>query len=70
VGGGAEPRACSGEKAEKLLAATAAFWRSWLSASRYRGRWREVVHRSALTLKLLTYAGRPAAAPRSSCTPS
>jgi GH15 family glucan-1,4-alpha-glucosidase len=36
--------------------ATAAFWRGWLSRSRYSGRWREMVHRSALTLKLLTYA--------------
>jgi GH15 family glucan-1,4-alpha-glucosidase len=34
--------------------ATAAFWRSWLARSRYVGRWREMVHRSALTLKLLT----------------
>jgi len=56
VGSDAVPRACSGEEAEELLAATVAFWRNWLSASRYRGRWREVVHRSALTLKLLTYA--------------
>ena len=31
----AGPRACSGEEAEGLLAATAAFWRNWLSASRY-----------------------------------
>ena len=36
--------------------ATAAYWRRWLRRSRYGGRWREIVHRSALTLKLLTYA--------------
>src|ERR1700722_5496107 len=30
------------------------FWQSWMSRSKYRGRWREMVNRSALTLKLLT----------------
>ena len=30
------------------------FWLGWISRSRYRGRWREMVNRSALTLKLLT----------------
>jgi len=35
--------------------ATVAFWRGWLRRSRYSGRWREMVHRSALALKLLTY---------------
>jgi GH15 family glucan-1,4-alpha-glucosidase len=36
--------------------ATVGYWRTWLSHSRYRGRWREMVNRSALTLKLLTFA--------------
>jgi GH15 family glucan-1,4-alpha-glucosidase len=32
---------------------TAQFWKTWISKSNYRGRWREMVHRSALVLKLL-----------------
>ncbi len=32
------------------------FWKAWLRTSRYRGRWPELVHRSAITLKLLIYA--------------
>ena len=38
------------------VAATARFWRGWLARSTYRGRWREMVNRSAITLKLMTYA--------------
>ncbi len=34
--------------------ATVNFWRRWIDRSTYRGRWREQVNRSALTLKLLT----------------
>ncbi|WMX43955.1 glycoside hydrolase family 15 protein [Streptomyces roseicoloratus] len=40
------------------------FWLEWLRSCRYRGRWHEMVVRSAITLKLLTYAptGAPIAA--------
>ncbi len=34
---------------------TVAFWHAWSAQSTYRGRWRTVVERSALTLKLLTH---------------
>ena len=40
---------------EDALRRTVAFWRRWIGRSRYEGRWREMVHRSALVLKLLTY---------------
>lgn len=39
---------------EECLASTQAYWRGWLSKSKYKGRWREMVDRSALVLKLLT----------------
>lgn len=39
-----------------LFDETVRFWRSWLAGSTYTGRWREAVQRSAITLKLMTYA--------------
>jgi GH15 family glucan-1,4-alpha-glucosidase len=44
---------------------TVTFWRRWIERSRYRGRWRESVERSAITLKLMIYAptGAVVAAP-------
>lgn len=47
---GSDLNAWSSESLEQ----TAAFWRRWVGRSSYRGRWREIVARSALTLKLLT----------------
>ncbi|WAS90468.1 glycoside hydrolase family 15 protein [Nannocystis punicea] len=49
------PRGPDPDEAETLFRWTVAYWRRWLSRCSYRGRWRETVHRSALTLKLLTY---------------
>lgn len=68
VGGEVTPRRCARTEAEEQFNSTVAYWRHWLSASKYRGRWREMVHRSALTLKLLTYAptGAIVAAPTTS----
>jgi len=35
---------------------TKRYWQNWILQCRYQGRWREMVQRSALALKLLTYA--------------
>ncbi|MDA2910778.1 glycoside hydrolase family 15 protein [Nitrospiraceae bacterium AH_259_D15_M11_P09] len=45
----------SQQEAEKLFRQTVEYWRRWLSKCTYMGRWREVVYRSALALKLLTF---------------
>ena len=34
---------------------TQTYWFNWISRSKYKGRWREVVNRSLMILKLLTY---------------
>jgi GH15 family glucan-1,4-alpha-glucosidase len=52
----------------RLFEQTVTYWRTWLAGCTYRGRWRETVRRSALCLKLLTYAptGAIVAAPTAS----
>ena len=50
------PRDIRVAEVQQLFDDTAAFWKSWLSRSTYTGRWREMLGRSAITLKLMTYA--------------
>jgi len=61
---GGKPRALPPGELDRLADDTAAFWKGWLRRSTYSGRWREMVNRSAMTLKLLTYqpTGAPVAA--------
>ncbi len=51
-----EPPHFSLAEYQQILLDTKNYWRNWLSQCRYQGRWREMVQRSALALKLLTYA--------------
>jgi GH15 family glucan-1,4-alpha-glucosidase len=62
------PHCHTAEETRELFEGTVAHWRRWLARSRYTGRWRETVQRSALTLKLLTYepTGALVAAPTTS----
>jgi GH15 family glucan-1,4-alpha-glucosidase len=59
-----EPRQLAAAELAELTNQTARFWQRWVRRSRYTGRWRDMVTRSALTLKLLTYlpTGAPVAA--------
>jgi GH15 family glucan-1,4-alpha-glucosidase len=50
------PRVIEPAEIRSVYEQTRDFWRGWIGGSCYRGRWREAVERSALTLKLLTYA--------------
>jgi GH15 family glucan-1,4-alpha-glucosidase len=50
------PRLMRSTEAQRLVDDTAHFWHDWVSQSTYAGRWREELERSAITLKLLTYA--------------
>ena len=54
--GGAEPTRISHDEMDEMLLETTRFWRDWNGRSTYSGRWREMVARSAMTLKLMTYA--------------
>jgi GH15 family glucan-1,4-alpha-glucosidase len=49
-----EKPAAVAEFVERQFDSTCAYWRRWSAKSRYSGRWRETVNRSALVLKLLT----------------
>jgi GH15 family glucan-1,4-alpha-glucosidase len=55
VFGGVRPRGQQPEMEfiEQRFHETARFWRGWIAKSKYKGRWREMVNRSALMLKLL-----------------
>jgi len=50
------PREIRVAEFQRLLDDTVRFWRRWLSRCTYTGRWRETLQRSAITLKLMTYA--------------
>lgn len=56
------------ESGEDAFRRTVDFWKRWLAQCTYTGRWREMVQRSALILKLLTYepTGAMVAAPTTS----
>ena len=53
--GGSCGASISDEEAVELFKRTVEYWRNWVAKCTYTGRWREMVHRSALALKLLTF---------------
>lgn len=63
-----DPKPLTHREYQAAFQETMSYWQNWLSQCRYQGRWREMVQRSALVLKLLTYAptGAIVAAPTTS----
>lgn len=53
---------------QEALSMTAMFWRKWLNKGRYEGRWREMIERSALALKLLTFEPTGAIVAAATCS--
>ena len=51
---GAESPSANADYVSEAFKETMNYWLDWVAHSKYRGRWREMVNRSALTLKLLT----------------
>jgi GH15 family glucan-1,4-alpha-glucosidase len=47
---------------------TVSYWRNWLVRGKYHGRWREMVDRSALVLKLLTFEPTGAIVASATCS--
>ena len=50
------PREVRTAEVRRLYDETVEFWERWVAQATYTGRWREAVLRSAITLKLMTYA--------------
>lgn len=50
------PKIRSAQEYDSAFLATVRYWQDWIAKCQYQGRWREMVLRSALALKLLTYA--------------
>ena len=55
-GADGHPTVFGGGEVARLFEDTMTYWQNWVRRGTYRGRWREAVYRSAITLKLMTYA--------------
>ncbi|MCX5195476.1 glycoside hydrolase family 15 protein [Streptomyces sp. NBC_00249] len=62
--GAAAPPPLDADALAQEFTAVRRFWHDWIGRCTYRGRWQQIVNRSAITLKLMTYAptGAPIAA--------
>lgn len=52
---GEESPSASPDYETEFFKSTLNFWRRWIGSSQYQGRWQDMVNRSALILKLLTF---------------